>query len=393
MASLISAGTSTNTAVSITGDTTGALALATNNGTTAVTIDTSQNVGIGSTPVNSRRLTVNTSGQTDLSIVAGSTNYGQLLFGYTGADNKGILAYNNSDNSMQFYANSAERMRIDSSGNVGIGVTPSASWASGSTALQLGNGAIWKSGSRSVDWITNGYYNGTNYIYNTSNPATYYRQYDGTHYWYNAVSGTAGNAITFINTMTLDSSGNLGINQSASYKLDVADNANGPVVRVINNRDTTGSYGVKVTLGSSGGAGTTGSAHFHGNTNAVGNWYLYGNGTTSYSSDQRLKKNIETTRNGYLEDLAKLRVVKFNWNVAPEGTPKELGLIAQEVEQVFPGLVQNDANPVTEGDDTVYKQLKQSVLPYMLLKAIQELKTIVDAQAVEIAALKAKVGA
>jgi hypothetical protein len=193
--------------------------------------------------------------------------------------------------------------------------------------------------------------------------------------------------------MTLDSSGNLGINQSASYKLDVADNANGPVVRVINNRDTTGSYGVKVTLGSSGGAGTTGSAHFHGNTNAVGNWYLYGNGTTSYSSDQRLKKNIETTRNGYLEDLAKLRVVKFNWNVAPEGTPKELGLIAQEVEQVFPGLVQNDANPVTEGDDTVYKQLKQSVLPYMLLKAIQELKTIVDAQAVEIAALKAKVGA
>jgi hypothetical protein len=65
-------------------------------------------------------------------------------------------------------------------------------------------------------------------------------------------------------------------------------------------------------------------------------------------------------------------------------------LIAQEVEQVFPGLVQDDTSKVSEDDETVYKTLKQSVLPFMLLKAIQELKAIVDAQAVEIAALKAK---
>ena len=188
--------------------------------------------------------------------------------------------------------------------------------------------------------------------------------------------------------MRIDSDGFVGIgNNGPTHKLDVISNVNGPTVRIINQRDTAGSFGIKVTLGSSGGAGTTDSAHFHGNTNAVGNWYLFGNGTTSYSSDQRLKKNIESARDGYLEDLCRLRVVKYNWNASSQSASKEIGLIAQEVEQVFPGLVQDDANPVTEGDDTTYKQLKQSVLPFMLLKAIQELKAINDTQAATITSL------
>jgi hypothetical protein len=73
-------------------------------------------LGVGGTPVNSRKLLVSTASQTDISINAGSSAYGQLLFGYTGADNKGIVAYNNSDNSMQFYTNATERMRLNSTG-------------------------------------------------------------------------------------------------------------------------------------------------------------------------------------------------------------------------------------------------------------------------------------
>jgi hypothetical protein len=106
-----------------------------------------------------------------------------------------------------------------------LGVTPSA-WGSGSTALQIGNGAIWKSGSRSVDWITNGYYNGSNYIYNISNAATYYRQFDGVHSWYTAPSGTAGNAISFTQAMTLDASGRLGVGEtSPDARISVKDSA------------------------------------------------------------------------------------------------------------------------------------------------------------------------
>lgn len=127
-----------------------------------------------------------------------------------------------------------------------------------------------------------------------------------------------------------------------------------------------------------------------GNTNNVGNWYLYGNGTTSFTSDSRLKKNIETTRDGYLDDISKLRVVKYNWRNDEEGKSKELGLIAQEVEQVFPGLVQDDIEKISQDDDTVYKTVKQSVLPFILLKAIQELKAQNDELKARVEALEAK---
>lgn len=136
--------------------------------------------------------------------------------------------------------------------------------------------------------------------------------------------------------------------------------------------------------------GNTSSYFLWGNTNNVGNWYLFGNGTTSFSSDERLKKNIETTRDGYLEDVAKLRVVKYNWRNDEDGKAKELGLIAQEVERVFPGLVQDDLEKVSPDDETVYKSLKQSVLPFILLKAIQELKAQNDELKARVEALETK---
>ena len=197
----------------------------------------------------------------------------------------------------------------------------------------------------------------------------------------------AGN---FTERMRINSSGYVGIgSDSPSEPLLVYNpDFNGAVVRILNIRDTSNANGIKVTIGSSGGASGTNSTHFHGNTNAVGNWYLYANGTTSYSSDERLKKNIETTRDGYLEDLAKLRVVKYNWNCDKDGDNKELGLIAQEVEKVFPNLVKDDTNPISEDDPTMYKQLKQSVLPMMLLKALQEANTKITALEARITALE-----
>ena len=58
-----------------------------------------------------------------------------------------------------------------------------------------------------------------------------------------------------------------------------------------------------------------------------------------------------------------------------EGTPKELGWIAQELAEVFPGMVQ-DSQPDAEGNTT--KEVKTSVLPFMLLKAIQEQQAIIE---------------
>jgi hypothetical protein len=143
-----------------------------------------------------------------------------------------------------------------------------------------------------------------------------------------------------------------------------------PVLRIENSNNVSGDGAGDFILRSN--CGNTSSYHIRGNTNTVGNWYLYGNGTTSYSSDQRLKKNIETTRDGYLSDVMQLRVVKYNWKDQEDSAPRELGLIAQEVERVFPGLVQDDLSPLSDEDLTLYKQLKASVLPVILLKALQE---------------------
>ena len=98
---------------------------------------------------------------------------------------------------------------------------------------------------------------------------------------------------------------------------------------------------------------------------------IYGNGTVTAPSDERRKKNIETTRDGYLQDVCNLRVVKYNWNEDEEGKDKELGFVAQEVEQIFPKLVETGYDGLNNENEV--KLLKQGVLIPILVKAIQEL--------------------
>jgi hypothetical protein len=98
---------------------------------------------------------------------------------------------------------------------------------------------------------------------------------------------------------------------------------------------------------------------------------IYGNGTVTAPSDERRKKNIETTRDGYLQDVCNLRVVKYNWKEDEEGKDKELGFVAQEVEKVFPKLVETGYDGMNNENEV--KLLKQVVLIPILVKAIQEL--------------------
>jgi hypothetical protein len=100
---------------------------------------------------------------------------------------------------------------LDSSGNLGLGVTPSA-WGSGWVAEQLAGGGAaiaTRSTNPEVYLTANAHFNGSNWIYKTSNPASYYAQDGSEHKWYRASSGTAGNAITFTQALTLNTNGAL----------------------------------------------------------------------------------------------------------------------------------------------------------------------------------------
>jgi hypothetical protein len=111
-----------------------------------------------------------------------------------------------------FAEGGAEAMRLDASGNMGLGVTPSA-WWSDSKAMQVGAGTVvqGRTGSASFAEIGANVYldSSATAKYIATSTASRYQQAGGVHYWYNAPSGTAGNAITFTQAMTLDASGRL----------------------------------------------------------------------------------------------------------------------------------------------------------------------------------------
>jgi hypothetical protein len=119
-------------------------------------------------------------------------------------------------------------LTLTSSGNLGLGVTPSA-YDSGIKAFDIGSGsAILNPNSAGQTWfLTNAYYGSSAFRYKNSGvEATRYDQAVGTHKWFTAPSGTAGAAISFTQAMTLNASGDLGVGTtSPSYKLDV--NGNG----------------------------------------------------------------------------------------------------------------------------------------------------------------------
>jgi Chaperone of endosialidase len=115
MASTISAGTTSGTAIAIAGDTSGALALQTNNGTTAVTVDTSQNVGIGTTSPASK---LHVYGATDSKLTLQNSNNSCFVGNLSGSmyiQSADIIGFNT--------AGATERMRIDTNGYVNVGCT------------------------------------------------------------------------------------------------------------------------------------------------------------------------------------------------------------------------------------------------------------------------------
>jgi len=135
-------------------------------------------------------------------------------------------------------------------------------------------------------------------------------------------------------------------------------------------------------------------------TNATSSYYLYcdtdfvgvrvviyGNGNianvnNSYGaySDIKLKENI-TDATPKLDDLLKVKIRNFNLKGSDI---KQIGVVAQELEEVFPSMIE-ESNDTIKDEDGKYietgektKTVKYSVFVPMLIKAIQELKAEID---------------
>ena len=426
-------------------------------------IDTSGNLGIGTTSP-SAPLVVNKtgwaySGNAYLTGVFtdGSGNKG-VAVGYDNTSQTGIIYpfTTSAASSLSFWTypgsgSITERMRLDSSGNLGLGVTPSASSVKTFEIAAVGN-TLSGFGNGDVAFMSNVYYD-SGFKYAGSNLATIYRQQDGVHKWFNAATGTAGNTITFTQAMTLSAAGGLTVGGTtdpgagkilaegssashyvASSKAGITStylitDANGANVQVdgswpirftTNSTErarfdasgdlqvgTASSYGKLTVDGGTGMSAAGVIARFFGTSGQ--SLLIRGNGNAENSnnsygalSDVKLKENIVDAASQW-DDIKGLRVRKFRFKANPTA-PLQIGLVAQEAEIVSPGLVDESSDyeevEVTDAEGnvtkerqptgTVTKSVKYSVLYMKAIKALQEAMARIESLEAKVVALEAK---
>jgi len=388
------------------------------NGTTFQ--NASGNVGIGGDPANGLvgGLTIgNGTDNKGITLFGSATSQQNIAFTDTANNQQGLIQYDHNTNSFRFFTSSAERMKIDSAGNIGIGVTPSA-WATVVPALQIGSagGYIASQGSAEVLRIgSNNYFNGS-FKYVITGSASRYDQTGGTHAWYTAPSGTAGDAITWVESMKIINSAQCILNGGYASGITAGFIAYGASVGTYteivarNTSDTNDVFSSAISGVLKSAILANGS--FQSATNSYGS-----------TSDVKLKENI-IDATPKLEKLMQVKVRNFNY-IGED--VKQLGVVAQEIEEIFPNIVyetndtaqvevtktrtipavdaviDEDGNVVSEaqpekteeyteietqetGETT--KNVKYSVLYMMMLKGMQEQQEIINSLKSRIEALE-----
>ena len=344
MSSIINA--TTTAGVTVTGDNSGSLQLATNNGTTAVTIDTNQRAAF----------------------VAGTAALPAITT--TGDTNTGIFFP--AADTIAFTEGGVESMRIDSSGNVGIGTSSPAfltEIVGGATTVETTLLQIRSNAGGINTGTTIALANSTNTTAGSGRVelAALRDTASGSSF----VIRTADSGGSIGEKVRIDSDGNVGIGTaSPSQKLHV-DGGSGMSSSALIAR-FFGTSGNSMLIRGSGNVENT-------------------NGSYGAISDQKLKENI-VDATSKLDKVNQLKV--RNYNLIGDEL-KQIGFVAQEIEQVFPSIVSEISDLDEEGNDlgTTTKTVKTSVLIPILVKAMQEQQAMIQELKAELDATKAEVQA
>ena len=287
-------------------------------------------------------------GAAKISIGSANDNDGQILFGDDGDNDIGAITYSHGGDRMEFKVNGSERLRIDSSGKIGIGTT------SPSHKTEVSDGAVASK------------YDADHHVAIRALSGGQYIQYD------------SANPLEFVSVDTYPNSG-------ATSRARLTTNGHWLVGTTSSTINSSNFGGVIFADGRPKfSKNVDGSSHVMNVYGNAGEMRVFGDGdvintNNSYGqiSDVSLKENI-VDASSKLADINKVKVRNFNFK---GNDLKQIGVVAQELETVFPALVTTD-----EEDDI--KTVKYSVFVPILIKALQEADDKIDALEARIATLE-----
>ena len=299
----------------------------------------------------------------------------------------------------------SERMRITSSGVIGVGEADPSPVGGTYKALDVGykgTGLSGRTDNPTLNIRSNIYYDGSNWKYGEGSTTGGLLNIGGnTMIFYAAASGTAGDTATINRKFTVDSSGHMMHKSSSSssstdpgYKwIDWVDGSD--------NRGTTVYQVCDVATG-------TNTFHYCYNTNSTNNGHRFSiridgginnhSGNNTNLSDRREKKDIEDLPSTW-EAIKQWRLRKFHFKDVPEDATeydKNYGVIAQEIEEISPEVGRDWIKEEEKKDDdgniiqepVMRRSVREQKIMWMAIKALQEAQTKIETLESEMAALK-----
>jgi hypothetical protein len=313
----------------------------------------------------------------------------------------GLISTADTSTILALQTNGTTAVTIDASQKVGIGVTPSA-WGSAYTALQVKNfGLMAQSDS---NWLySNSYFNGTSNLYTANGYAGVF-DFNGVttggYAWRIAASGTAGNAVSFTQAMTLDASGNLLVGTTSTANAHILQTgASGVYSTQFVSSTASSPYGSNIRFSGAAPNGTSNQFLYCNDSSALRMEVRGNGGIGNYSandvnlSDRREKTNFAPATS-YLDKICAIPVQTFNYidqNLETDGG-LTLGVVAQDVQAVAPELVMESNWAGKDDEPKMRLSIYQTDLQYALMKCIQEQQVLITQLQADVAALKGNHG-